>query len=66
VELLVDEAPTRRSRADEPGARIDIGEVALRARIKAAGGPWDPASKVWRMARGQARSLRLTDRVVEE
>jgi hypothetical protein len=43
---------TQRSRADEPvGVRIDLGEVALRARIKAAGGRWDLASKVCRMAR---------------
>jgi hypothetical protein len=47
VELLVDEAPTRRSRTDEPvGARIGIGEAALRAQVKAAGGRWDLARKL--------------------
>jgi hypothetical protein len=62
VEIVVDEAPTLASVAVP--LRIAYGETALRQAVKAAGGQWDTAAKVWRLALGEVRRLGLTDRMV--
>lgn len=46
------------------GVRVEYGEADLRERIKAAGGRWDPGSKLWRTSYANAVRLRLADRVV--
>lgn len=67
VEILVDHAPTTASRDDAIiGIRVAPGEVALRERVKAAGGRWDAHSKLWRLPQRQVKTLLLTDRVVKK
>ena len=42
-------------------------EKALRDMLKAAGGRWDPAEKLWRVAYGSVRSYAaLVERIVKE
>jgi len=69
VELIVQ----RRSRhpdTTQPAARrvslrVDWRETELRQRVKAAGGRWDPAARVWVLRRDHAERLGLLDRLVE-
>ncbi len=46
--------------------RIDWQELALRRKVKAAGGRWDPAKRVWVLRRRQVKGLGLEGRIVEE
>ena len=62
VEIVVDEAPTLSSVL--VGVRVVWGEKELARTVRAAGGTWDPASKLWMMTLGQARGLGLVDRIV--
>ena len=61
VEIVVDEGPTLNS--VRVGVRVIWGEKELARTVRAAGGSWDPASKLWMMTLGQARSLGLVDRI---
>ena len=45
--------------------RVDWQELEIRQKVKAAGGKWDPAARVWRLSRERVESLDLGDRVVE-
>jgi hypothetical protein len=62
VELIVEERPL----PAPTGVRIGYGETELRARVKAAGGTWDAAAKLWRLPKATIRKLKLADRVVAE
>ena len=70
VELIVQ----RRSRQPESArraahtvsVRIDWQETELRQRIKATGGRWDPAARVWVLRRNATARLKLLDRVVKK
>ena len=70
VELIVQ----RRSRPPDPArraasrvsVRVDWRETTLRQRIKAAGGRWHPAARLWILPRDQAERLGLLDRAVAD
>jgi hypothetical protein len=62
VEMVRDEAPTLNS--VRVGERVAWGKKELGRTVRAAGGTWDPAARVWMMTLGQAKSLGLTDRIV--
>ena len=78
VELIIDELPAlrgspgRRRGPDEANrrdsgdvlVRIDFAEMELRARIKAAGGQWISAQKLWRIAYPNAVRVGVIDRIV--
>lgn len=46
--------------------RVDYGERGLREKVKAAGGRWNKAEKVWELSYGQACRLRLMSRIIQE
>ena len=62
VELVVDEGPTLNS--VRVGVRVAWGEKDLGRTVRAAGGTWDPAARLWMMSLGQAKSLGLAERIV--
>ena len=43
--------------------RIALDEVNWRARVKSAGGKWNPNLKLWEIPYGQVRKLGLTERI---
>ncbi len=63
VELVVE---TRPLPPGEQLVRIAFEEAELRARVKQAGGTWDPKRKLWRLPRAIVRKLKLTSRVIRE
>jgi hypothetical protein len=68
VELAVQRS-SRRAATVPPAARrvsLRIGwqETGLRQRVKAAGGRWDPAARLWVVRRDHAERLGLLGRVV--
>ena len=70
VDLIVAEwawePPAPRIPADQIVAlRIGFAEVALRERVKQAGGKWNPRRKVWELCYGHVISLNLEARIVE-
>jgi hypothetical protein len=70
VELLVAEwawePPAPRLPADQIVAlRIGFAEVALRERVKQAGGQWNPRQKVGELCYGHVVALNLEARIVE-
>ena len=71
VELIVAEwawePPAPRLPADQRVAlRIGFAEVALRERVKQAGGKWNPRQKVWELCYGHVVALNLEARIAEE
>jgi hypothetical protein len=46
------------------GLRIPFADVAVRARVKEAGGTWNPERRVWELRYGRAIALGLEDRIV--
>lgn len=67
VELIVDAQPIACTAASAlVGVRIAYGETALRAKVKAAGGQWDPDARLWRLKKHKARALGLSRRIVEK
>ena len=71
VELLVDERdwqPRRpRLTADQiVGLRVAFTDVAVRDRVKQAGGRWNPERKVWQLRYDHAVALGLKNRIVDE
>lgn len=64
IELVVEESPWL-----PPGAvfmvRIHYDELDLRNRVKAAGGVWEPALKLWKVTRDTVRQLSLGPRIVD-
>jgi hypothetical protein len=71
VELIVAEwawePPAPRIPADQIVAlHIGFAEVALRERVKQAGGKWNPRWKVWELCYGQVVALSLEACIVED
>lgn len=73
VELIVETLPwTPRGRAprrqphDMVGVRIAYSEIALRERIKRAGGIWRPRHRLWEIDWKTAGELGLQTRVVDD
>lgn len=68
VELVVDDVPWEYNRRPDPLVRIRLSasEVALRSRVKEAGGRWLPYEKLWELPRSAARRLRLQSRIVSQ
>jgi len=69
VELVVGEIPFRAGsgyRDDEiVPVVVAYGEKALRNRLKAAGGRWDPAEKLWQVPYGAIRgNAELEERIL--
>lgn len=64
VELVIEE-----SEWIPPGGifmiRVHYDELDLRARVKAAGGVWEPALKLWKVDRDTVRRLSLRSRIVD-
>ncbi len=50
----------------EVAVRVGFQEEALRARIKALGGRWDPQNKVWKIRFKDALDLGIEDRIPPE
>ena len=44
---------------------VGFAEVALRERVKQAGGKWNPRQKVWELCYGHVVALNLEARIVE-
>ena len=71
VELLVAECdwtPPRPRFAHAPivGLRVAFADVAVRDRVKQAGGTWNPERKVWRLRYDRAVALGLNSRIVDD
>jgi hypothetical protein len=69
VELLVaerDREPPRPRFAHDQivGLRIPFADVAVRGRVKEAGGTWNPERRVWELRYDRATALGLEDRIV--
>jgi len=69
AEIIVDEAdwdplPSATARRERVAVRIAVQELKLRAKVKAAGGRWDPEQRVWRLPMEQVLQLGLQDRTV--
>jgi len=71
VELLVAERdwqpPRPRFAHDQiVGLRVAFADVALRDRVKQAGGIWNPERRVWQLRYDRAVALGLKNRIVDE
>jgi hypothetical protein len=71
VELLVGERdwepPRPRFAHDQiVGLRVAFAEVAVRDRVKQAGGTWNPARRVWQLRYDRVVALGLNSRIVDE
>jgi len=68
VELIVRRSSRGPATASPASLRVSLRigwqESALRQRVKAAGGRWDPAARVWVVRRDRAERLGLLSRVV--
>lgn len=67
VELVIECAPIQaRGKADAMVAvKLDYNEKPLHSVVRASGGRWDPAAKLWRMPRKVAKQLGLLARVAQ-
>jgi len=71
VELLVAERdwqpPRPRFAHDQiVGLRVAFADVAVRDRVKQAGGTWNPERRVWQLRYDRAVALGLNGRIVDE
>ncbi len=70
AEIIVDRRPRNKPRyrdTDMVAVAVAYTEKALREKMKAAGGRWDPQEKVWRVLFGAIRSdAALAERIVRE
>ena len=71
VELLIAERdwdpPRPRFAHDQiVGLRVPFAEVAVRARVKQAGGTWNPQRRAWELRYDRAIALGLEDRIVPD
>jgi hypothetical protein len=71
VELIIEEAPwqpeaPKISLNPLTRLRIQYGEIALRAQVKAAGGKWNHEKKTWELPYQEVLKLGLTERIIEE
>jgi hypothetical protein len=68
AEIIVDESdwdpmPSDTARRERVAVRIEVHEVKLREKVKAAGGRWDPEKRVWHLPMEQVLQLGLEGRV---
>jgi len=68
AEIIVDESdwdpmPSATARHERVPVRIEVHEVKLRAKVKSAGGKWNPDKHVWLVPMEQVLQLGLTGRV---
>jgi hypothetical protein len=68
AEIVVDESdwdplPSATARRQRVPVHIALQETVLRAKVKTAGGRWDPAQRVWLLPMEQVLQLGLTSRV---
>jgi hypothetical protein len=71
VELLVAERdwepPSPRLAPDQiVGLRVPFADVAVRNRVKQAGGTWNPQHRVWQLRYDRTIALGLEDRIVPD
>lgn len=71
VEIIVDERPCRPplryGTMEIVAVIVSFTEQELRERLKAAGGRWDPAEKLWRVRFGAIRGdAELEDRILPD
>ena len=71
VELLVEERnwqpPRPRFAHDQiVGLRVAFTDVAVRDRVKQAGGTWNPERRVWQLRYDRVDALGLKSRIVDE
>ena len=71
VELLVEKCDWERPRprfADDQivGLRVAFADVAVRDRVKQAGGTWNPERRVWQLRYDRVVALGLNSRIVDE
>jgi hypothetical protein len=71
VELIVAERDWEPPRAQVApdrivGLRVPFGDVAVCARVKQAGGTWNPERRVWHLRYDRVVALGLTSRIVDE
>ena len=67
IELVVDAQPIAATASSAlVGVRIAYGETMLRAKVKAAGGQWDPVARLWRLKKHKASALGLSKRIVQD
>ena len=69
VELIVEEKDWEPPLPQRPAdslvqLRVEWAETAVRHRIKAAGGKWDPVQSVWELRYDQAIALGFAKRIV--
>ena len=64
VELVVDVVPIQSRDNKEVAVRIDPTDRSARVLLLSCGAQWDGPSRVWRMPRSVARSLRLLRQIV--
>jgi hypothetical protein len=64
IELIVDECPWERRPDPLVRIRLRPEELALRMRVKEAGGRWLPYEKLWELPRSAVRRLKLQSRVM--
>lgn len=71
VEIIVDERPCdpnmRHRDKDIVAVMVPFTKIALRDRLKAVGGRWNPEEKIWKVPFGAIRNdAELVDRIVKE
>ena len=64
VELVVAEGRLPQRAPREVFVRVAYHEAEIRRQVKAAGGSWDAARKLWRLTQTAARTLGLLGRIV--
>ena len=64
VEMVKDEGPTQNSVRVGVGVLVVWGKKELARTVSAVGGTWNPASNLWMMILGQAKSLGLVGRII--
>ena len=60
-----DPMPSATARRERVPVRIEVHEVKLREKVKAAGGRWDPEKRVWHVSMEQVLQLGLGGRVAK-
>ena len=63
VELVLEQVPIRSRTEQLGGVQVGYGEKSLQSQVKAAGGVWDSACRLWKLPQREARRLGLSDRV---
>jgi len=71
IELIIAEEPWQPSSRRIPAnkiihVRVKYGEVELGRQVRAAGGTWNRAKRVWELPYGEVLRLGLTERIIHE